>query len=394
MQAVGAAPPALLRPRLARRRGARGRLVVIGLKGLDRAAITARHRRLSSMHLLAAKPGAIADGSEAVDLGQSAGRHRRPVRGRHRTRLPRRGAGRAGRAGAPSLRLANLLQLGHNLSVDLYVDEHRRARPAGGRAAARRRALLALRRRAGERLLPPARHRAGRAARRRPARSRTRRALDARPPTRAPALALPACRAASTTPAISCAMPRTPDRPRRGLARARAAAARRPLLARRAAADARRPAPAMAGRARRSRRSSSTARWCRPATSPPIDALIAALRTPASIRCRSSSPASRTRWRRRCSRELCAETAPAVILNATGFALSQPGGRAQRDAVRRRRLPGAAGGVRRRQRGGLARRHARPRAARPRHARGAAGGRRPHPHPRRLLQGRGRAAIR
>ena len=52
-----------------------GHLVVIGLKGLDRAAITSRRYRLkpAHMHLLAAKPGTISDGREAVDLGQTPG---------------------------------------------------------------------------------------------------------------------------------------------------------------------------------------------------------------------------------------------------------------------------------------------------------------------------------
>ncbi|MFN3075914.1 MAG: cobaltochelatase subunit CobN [Alphaproteobacteria bacterium] len=72
------------------------------------------------MHLLAATPGGIADGSEAVDLGQTpadivvisaadselsclAVAHR-SVRG-------------------PTLRLANLMHLTHNLSVDRYLDQ-------------------------------------------------------------------------------------------------------------------------------------------------------------------------------------------------------------------------------------------------------------------------------
>ena len=77
------------------------------------------------MHLLAAQPGAVQDGSEAIDLGQSPGDivvitaadteisalalANRTVRDR--------------RDGFPSLRLANMLHLGHNMSVDLYVDE-------------------------------------------------------------------------------------------------------------------------------------------------------------------------------------------------------------------------------------------------------------------------------
>ena len=77
------------------------------------------------MHLLAAQPGAITDGEEAVDLGQSAAdmvfisaadtelalladaRRSLLADGHH----------------VPSLRLANLMQLGHNMSVDLYVDD-------------------------------------------------------------------------------------------------------------------------------------------------------------------------------------------------------------------------------------------------------------------------------
>ena len=94
------------------------------------------------MHLLAAQPGTISDGSAAVDLGQTPARHRRAVRGGQRDRLPRRGAARARRRASrdwPSLRLASLLQLGHNYSVDLYAEQVARdarlivARVLGGR---------------------------------------------------------------------------------------------------------------------------------------------------------------------------------------------------------------------------------------------------------------------
>ncbi|MBI3706695.1 MAG: cobaltochelatase subunit CobN, partial [Proteobacteria bacterium] len=76
------------------------------------------------MHLLAAQPGAIVDGTSAVDLGQSPGdivvltaadseiallsQARREIVAEH--------------PAFPTLRLANLLQLSHNLSVDLYVE--------------------------------------------------------------------------------------------------------------------------------------------------------------------------------------------------------------------------------------------------------------------------------
>lgn len=78
------------------------------------------------MHLLAATPGGISDGSEAVDLGQTPGdivilsaadtdllmlsaasQRQKPV----------------GPSLRPSLRLANLMNLSHNMSVDLYVSD-------------------------------------------------------------------------------------------------------------------------------------------------------------------------------------------------------------------------------------------------------------------------------
>jgi len=72
------------------------------------------------MHLLAAKPGQIADGSEAIDLGQTPGEivvlsaadSELACLSRAYARLPEP---------KPSLRLANLLQLSHHLSVDAYV---------------------------------------------------------------------------------------------------------------------------------------------------------------------------------------------------------------------------------------------------------------------------------
>ncbi|MDG2285994.1 MAG: hypothetical protein P8N43_10735, partial [Alphaproteobacteria bacterium] len=78
------------------------------------------------MHLLAATPGRTNDGAEAVDLGQSPGAIvilsaadtelacLAQAQGRIHARL--------GDA-APTVRLANLMQLAHNLSVDLYVEE-------------------------------------------------------------------------------------------------------------------------------------------------------------------------------------------------------------------------------------------------------------------------------
>ena len=74
------------------------------------------------MHLLAATPGSVTDGSEAVDLGQTPGEI--VFISAADTELAGLAQARAGLdADAPTLRLANLMQLGHNLSVDLYVED-------------------------------------------------------------------------------------------------------------------------------------------------------------------------------------------------------------------------------------------------------------------------------
>ena len=71
------------------------------------------------MHLLVTQPGEISDGSEAVDLGQSPGdivflsaaaSDLAILAEQHRL------------DNYPSLRLANLMQLSHNMSVDVYVE--------------------------------------------------------------------------------------------------------------------------------------------------------------------------------------------------------------------------------------------------------------------------------
>ncbi len=76
------------------------------------------------MHLLAALPGQIADGSEAVDLGQSPGEI--VVLSSADTELALLAAAQARRRAqdpaTPSLRLAPILRLGHNFSVDLYME--------------------------------------------------------------------------------------------------------------------------------------------------------------------------------------------------------------------------------------------------------------------------------
>jgi cobaltochelatase CobN len=73
------------------------------------------------VHLLAATPGGISDGSEAVDLGQSPG-DLVVLSAADSELASLSNACQTLEKGAPSVRLANLLNLGHNMSVDLYVD--------------------------------------------------------------------------------------------------------------------------------------------------------------------------------------------------------------------------------------------------------------------------------
>lgn len=76
------------------------------------------------MHLLAAAPGAVDDGSEAVDLGQSPGDI--VVLTAADTEIAALAAANRAQVetdpAAASLRLANYLRLAHNMSVDLYVE--------------------------------------------------------------------------------------------------------------------------------------------------------------------------------------------------------------------------------------------------------------------------------
>ena len=74
------------------------------------------------MHLLKAQPGVVADGSEAVDLGQTPGEI--VVLSAADTELASLAAARATLGETfPAVRLANLMQLSHNASVDLYCEE-------------------------------------------------------------------------------------------------------------------------------------------------------------------------------------------------------------------------------------------------------------------------------
>jgi cobaltochelatase CobN len=73
------------------------------------------------MHLLAATPGETGDGTEAVDLGQTPGDI--VFLSAADSELALLAEAKRRRPDGPSLRLANLLQLGHPMSVDLYAEE-------------------------------------------------------------------------------------------------------------------------------------------------------------------------------------------------------------------------------------------------------------------------------
>ena len=75
------------------------------------------------MHLLQARPGAAGDGAEAVDLNQTPGDI--VVLSAADTELATLAAAQGDLGdGAPSLRLANVMHLGHPMSVDLYVERN------------------------------------------------------------------------------------------------------------------------------------------------------------------------------------------------------------------------------------------------------------------------------
>ena len=82
------------------------------------------------MHLLATEPGMIADGSAAVDLCQTAGDI--VVLASADTEIALLAAAQASRRwndpAAPTLRLAPVMRLGHNFSVDVYMETVAQAR--------------------------------------------------------------------------------------------------------------------------------------------------------------------------------------------------------------------------------------------------------------------------
>src|SRR5437660_10426671 len=82
------------------------------------------------MHLLATEPGMIADGSAVVDLGQSPGDILMLASADTEIALlaAAQAQRRAGDLTAPTLRLTPVMRLGHNLSVDLYMEVAAQAR--------------------------------------------------------------------------------------------------------------------------------------------------------------------------------------------------------------------------------------------------------------------------
>ncbi len=108
--------------------------------GRSTRASTAKHL----MHLLAATPGAIDDGTEPVDLGQTPADV--VFLSAADTELAALSEARAEMTDPPTLRLASLNHLRHPMSVDLHIDELRRQIETRHRPHPRRRRLLALRR--------------------------------------------------------------------------------------------------------------------------------------------------------------------------------------------------------------------------------------------------------
>src|SRR3954447_23348025 len=82
------------------------------------------------MHLLATEPGIIADGAAGIDLGQTPSDI--VVLASADTEIALLAAAQARRRAedplAPTLRLAPVMRLGHNVSVDLYMETVARAR--------------------------------------------------------------------------------------------------------------------------------------------------------------------------------------------------------------------------------------------------------------------------
>jgi cobaltochelatase CobN len=326
------------------------------------------------MHLLQATPGTISDGSEAVDLGQDAGDI--VFLSAADTELAALAAAQGAIEaelgdGAPSLRLANLMQLGHNLSVDLYVERV----IAGAR-------LVVVRLLGGESYWPYGVEQIHAACREKSI------GLAMLPGDEQPDPGLSAYTTLEEEAAFRLwryCVEGGPDNARSFLAYAASLIGRdtdwqepRPLLRAglywpgaaqpalddlRAAWQPSAPVAAVVFYRALLQAGNLAA----------VDALVAALAARGvnalPLYCNSLKDAQSAEV----VRGLLAESGAGIVLNATGFALSAPG------AARAETPFDVCGG----------RRHRRPFGARHRHERGAAGGRRPRADARRLLQGRG-----
>ena len=320
--------PASVRPRLARGRGARGRLVVIGEKGLDRDAIDARSsRRLSPC---TSSPPSLRRSTRPTSPSISASR--RPTSSCCPSptaifrRLPPPGSSEADCC--RRMRLASLKRLRHPMSVDLYVESVVAARARRHRALPGRARLLALRPGAHRRRRARARHPVRGPAGRRPRRSAARRGLDPAAATAGDRSTASSARAALTICGRRCAMPARCCG--RDLAWTPPVAGRPGLRARRRA----RAGPARSALIvfyRANLMAADTA---------PITALMEALDRQGLAPLAVAVTASRTRWPGRELKALIATHSPSIILNTTAFSATARG---RHDGARRRRCAGAAG---------------------------------------------------
>ncbi len=279
------------------------------------------------MHLLATQPGTIADGKEPVDLGQtpgdvlvlSAADSEIACLARAQKMLCAR------EPDWPSLRLASLLRLAHNYSVDRHTESGRGEGEARRRPPARRAGLLVLWRRA------PGAARARRAARfsrsclatisPMPSLPRSRRCR----PTALHRLWRYLAEGGGANAEQFLRYAASLIGRRRRVARAAAAAARRALLAGRNAPPISTGSHETGAPAIRSPLSSSIARWCRREISRRSTRLVAALAArglnPLPIFVASLKDAQSAAL----IAEVFARAKPAIVLNATGFAVASPG---------------------------------------------------------------------
>ena len=274
----------------------------------------------------------------------------------------------------PTLRLASLAALRHPYSIDLYCERVGSRGEADRRARARRRRLLALRRRRTGRAGASARDQARAASGRPPRRSAARGGLDARARGLEPHLALfrrGRPRQSRRLPRLSLGSARPGGRaagPRAGRG-VRAFRAGLPRRSARRAACAHRLLPLALSR-RRLRADRGPRRGARGAGVRDDRRLCDEPQGRGGGRAAGQADRGRA-LRRRPQRDR----------------LFRPARRRRGDCPRRRRRAGVAGRARRQRRGGVARQSARPRSGGPRHARRPAGDRRPHPDPRRVVQG-------